>query len=367
MIVLFDGDVRVEYGYVHVDSGVGGWDQDLEARAGQRNGLLGAAQPGFLVVSTGMHTGLVPFRVEAHDHAPPLADGYGEIVEASCDLRGPELWLTTFDWGTSFVLPGNGPHRVRLSARHYEAGRKHERYKRKQRVRDSYLLQFWPAVMAPDQIVKVKAPSAQYWHTQARQQPDAPVSPYDVALAEQRERADVVEQHEAFERASTLQRWGGRDPSPRLLEVQRHALALTRERRDLVDAIAALPADRQRALAVRLARQACAADAGPLDWRPALEALSGGRPLPAPFDDERALHARLFPTSATVSVTSTVTLGPVGVPPRQPLHTGVSAAAAVRAAAATDPLAAALRAVDAASWSVPDHDAYFADVGGLVR
>ncbi len=53
-------------------------------------------------------------------------------------------------------------------------------------------------------------------------------------------------------------------------------------------------------------------------------------------------------------------------PPRQPLHAGVTADAVIRAAAAADPLEAALRAVDAGSWSVPDIDAYFNDVAGVV-
>ena len=43
------------------------------------------------------------------------------------------------------------------------------------------------------------------------------------------------------------------------------------------------------------------------------------------------------------------------------------AAAAVRGAADPDPLAAALRAIEAASWSAADEDAYFAVVEGLLR
>ncbi len=213
--MLFEGDVDVHYGFVHVDSGVGGWDQEVEQRAGQRNGLLGAAQPGFLLISTGMHTGLVPFRVEVHQAAPPLDDTCDEVVEASCDLRGPELSLSAFEWGTSIALPRGGPHRVRLSARDYQAGREQERYEPDQPVRDSYLLQLWPAPMAPDEINKVTSPHAEYWHRVAREHRTALPSPHEQALAEQRERDDRAAQQHALERALHLQRWGGRDPSPR--------------------------------------------------------------------------------------------------------------------------------------------------------
>lgn len=364
---MFEGDLQVHYGFVYVDSGVSGRDEGVEQRAGQRNGLLGAAQPGFLLISTGMHTGLVPFRVEAPDTAPPVDEIYGEIVEASCDLRGPEVSLSTFEWGTSFALPQGGPHRVRLSARDYEAGREQERYKPQEPVRDCYLLQLWPAPMAPDEIVKVSSRSAAYWHGVAREHPSAPPSPHEQALAEQRERDDAVIRQLARERKWYLQRWGGRDPSPRLLEVEEHATALTGDRRNLVDVIAALPAERQRALALDLARRACAAANGSLDWQPALDALAAGHALPAPFDDSRAVFDRLFsaPGSTTATFTMTATYSPWPLP-REPLHPGVAAGAALRSAESEDPLEAALRAVNAASWSVPDLEAYFADVTQLI-
>lgn len=364
--VVFEGDLYVHYGFVYVDSGVGGWEGDVDQRAGQRNGLLGAAQPGFLYVTTGMHTGLVPFRVEALEVAPPVDDSYDEIVEASCDLRGPEVSLSTFDGYDEFVLPHSGPHRVRLSARDFQAGREHERYDAEEPVRDSYLLQLWPAPMAADEIVRQTSSAAAYWHGVAREHPAAPRSPHEQALAEQQEREDTVAQHRAYERAWFLQRWGGRDPSARLLEVEEHAMPLSRDRRDLVDAIVALPPDRQRALAVDLARRACAADDGPVDWQPALNALAAGQALPAPFDDPRAVADLMFGGPGSVSVT-TYRVSYSEVPPaREPLHTGVTADATVRAAAAQDPLEAALRAVNAASWSVPDLDTYFAAVADRI-
>lgn len=365
---VFERDVGVHYGFVYLDSGVEGWDQGGEQRAGQRNGLLGAAQPGFLYITTGMHTGLVPFRVEAHEVAPAIDGSCGEIVEASCDLRGPEITLSTFDGAAAFVLPRNGPHRVRLSARDFEAGREQERYEPDEPVRDSYLVQMWPAPMAPDEILKVTSPAAAYWHEVALQHPTPPPSPHERALAEQRDREQAVDQQRAADREAFLQRWGGRDPSPRLLEVEEHARVLCPERRDLVDALAALTPDRQRALAVDLARQACDADDGPLDWRPALLALAAGQPLPTPFNDSQAVFDRMFPRSggATATFSYVGSYLPLVPTSRQPLHTGVAADATVRAAAAHDPLEAALQAVNAASWSAPDLDAYWGDISSRV-
>ena len=361
MDVVFEGDVGVHYGFVYLDSGVGGWDPDVEARAGQRNGLLGAAQPGLLVMSTGMHTGLVPFRVEAHPVAPAVDRSYEEIVEASCQLRGPEVWLCAFDWATGFALPQAGSHRARLSARDYGAGLEQERYEPQDPVRDSYLLQLWPAPAAPDDVIRVTSQHAAYWHGVAREHPGAAPSPHEQALAQQHELDAAARRLHEQERHWYLQRWGGRDPSPRLLQVEQHAMALTRERRDLVDANEALTPEGQGRLALGLARSACVAADGLLDWRPALDALSAGRPLPAPFDDEQAIHRRLFADqeTAVVAVATWSAPGAPWPPLREPLHHGVTAAAVVLAAAAADPLESSLRAVEAASWSAPDLDAYF--------
>jgi len=251
--VLFDRDVEVDYGFVHVDSGVGGWDGEVDQQAGQRNGLLGAAQPGLLVVMTATNVGLVPVRVEAHDGVPPVDDTYDEIVEASCDLRGPEVSLSAFDWRTRFVLPQGGPHRVRLSVRDFQAGREQPRHELEEPVCDSYLLQLWPAEMAPDEIVKVTSPEAASWHREVRPDASATRSAHEQALAEQGQRDEAVRLQSAHVRQRHLQRWGGHDPSPRLLEAEQDALALTADHRVLVDALAGLPPDRQRALALDLA------------------------------------------------------------------------------------------------------------------
>ncbi|RLV04650.1 hypothetical protein CTZ27_10955 [Streptomyces griseocarneus] len=108
-----DGEVAVDYGQIYVVSGDPAWS-DLglaEAFAGQTAGLCGAAIPGTLWLTTGLHTGDVGFTVEVHDEAPSL---------------------------------------------------------------DRYLLQFWPAPPEPDRVLKQTASTAAYWHGFARDQSPPP-------------------------------------------------------------------------------------------------------------------------------------------------------------------------------------------------
>ena len=88
MRTVFSGGLWLSYAQMYVETGgladMDDGDADLAAAfAGQRNGLCGAAVPGRLWLITGMHTGTVPFTVEVHDSAPPVEDGWEEVVEAS--------------------------------------------------------------------------------------------------------------------------------------------------------------------------------------------------------------------------------------------------------------------------------------------
>jgi hypothetical protein len=78
------GEVHVDYGQIYVLSDPDSFGPDLaEAFAGQRAGLCGAAVPGALWLSTGLHTGHVGFTVEVHDQAPPLDPVWEDAVEVS--------------------------------------------------------------------------------------------------------------------------------------------------------------------------------------------------------------------------------------------------------------------------------------------
>ncbi len=365
--VLFDGTVGVSYRFIYLDSGVGGWDQDLDVRAGQRNGLAGAAQPGFVLLTTGTHSGALPLRIELHRREPRLDERWDEIVEVSCDLRGRRLLVSTFDDALDRLkVRRNGPHRVRYSAFRFEDEDERDD---DETALDRYLVQLWPAPMAPDSILKQTTGSAAYWHAEAGGPVEPDPTPHEQALAELAEHEAHLARERAFEHQQSLWPWGGREPSRRLRELDPRAIALAGQHRDLVDVVEALAPARQRQVALEVARRACAGDHdSPVDWTPALEALGRGGSLPAPFDDQDALDALMFGPARQVSFEGSFTrVAEVGRVPRPRIHTGVSAAAAVRGASDPDPFAAALRAIGAASWSAPDEDAFFAEVEALVR
>lgn len=80
--VLYDGLVGVHYGFIQMFSEREEWPEPDVPFAGQTNGLLGGAHPGFLSMTVGLHTGDVPVRVVLRDHEPSLGD-WEEVVEVS--------------------------------------------------------------------------------------------------------------------------------------------------------------------------------------------------------------------------------------------------------------------------------------------
>jgi hypothetical protein len=102
---------------------------------------------------TGLHTGHVQLRVEIVDGEPPLDEECEECVEVSIEPQGD---AALFDWYRNLVceLPlGGRPHRVRYHARGMDAGNEADTILEDEEPLDEYLLLFWPAPAAPDQIV----------------------------------------------------------------------------------------------------------------------------------------------------------------------------------------------------------------------
>ena len=369
MTVLFDGDASVHYGFLWFDA-VGGtaYETDLmDARAGQTNGLLGAVEPGVLSMVTGMHSGLVALRVEVLDTPPTDVEDWEDVVEASIDVRSTDVVMSAFEWGTSFTLPAPGWYRARWSDSGMDAGRQHERYEAAEPVVERCLLQLWPAPPAPDAVLRETSAHASYWHREARTAPPRRTL-RDRALAEQHERNARAEVEARSQREFELSQWGGRDPSPRLREAVGAAGWLVREHRDLADALVELPPQAQRALALDLTEEFCAAAANTdVDWGSAVTALRRGERLPAPFDSRsdaaRAVHGSTEDQMASIQLV--VRVGPP--PPRVPSSPVESALGAVFAAAQADELTAVLEVVAAGSWSASDLDGYAAEIGRRVR
>jgi hypothetical protein len=129
---------------------------------GQVNGLCGAAIPGMLSFTTGMHTGEVSVRVEKHEGEPSLDPAWEEVVEVPFSPRGPDLQLEWEDGESLPLTVDTGMYRVRYCAINFiqddemlDAG-------------ERYLIQLWPAEPMPDVVVRQSRSYAAYWHEVAR-------------------------------------------------------------------------------------------------------------------------------------------------------------------------------------------------------
>ncbi|GHI98711.1 hypothetical protein TPA0906_05770 [Streptomyces olivaceus] len=331
---VYRGELPVVHGGFHVDSRRGAYDprppESSEACAGQSNGLCGAAVPGCLFLGTGLRRGRVALTVEVHRAAPPLDDGWEDVVEASFRPAAASAAVLRCCHGTlcEVDLPA-ADHRVRYCGRGMDpAADGPARAAGSGRPVGQYLLQFWPAPPAADRVVRQTSRSAESRHRHAR------------ALTRPAPRAGG-EREQAEARS-----WGGRLPSRRVRAVGDDARGLVPLDRDLLDAVDALCPAAQRNLARWAARRAFS-ETGleDLGWiAPALAALDRGDPLPAPFDDPRRPWDRFFHDDRIARTPPDASGGPPDLPLRQAL-----ALPALRAAADPDPLRAALGALFAAA------------------
>ncbi|CAM5229694.1 hypothetical protein GCM10010329_79940 [Streptomyces spiroverticillatus] len=249
-------------------------EEQVHHCAGQRNGLCGAANPGHLYLTTGLHTGEVGLTVEVHEAAPPLDEQWEEVVEVSFRPKSPET--TVVPWGEAPIYSLDLPladHRVRYCGRGMDVSPDDELS-----VLDGgppvdhYLLQFWPAALSPDRIVKQTTQHAAYWHDRARTLPPPP-SPEERAEAERRQH----EEQQAVVRAAERSVAGGLD-------------------RALMDAVTAAGTDTQRAVARWAACRAVVKAELQMfvDFAWAIRALQVGEALPEPFDDRESAWEWFF-------------------------------------------------------------------------
>jgi hypothetical protein len=165
--VLMDELVQTDYGQFDlVWTEGGGFDGDPDRFFdGQSNGLVGAADPNGVYVVLARRSGGSPVRVVLHDVAPDLpGPDYDDIVEVSTTVPedGEPQWMS---WAgeTGGDLPGLAPgsYRLRVSARGRDAGADDEFA---EEPVDAYLIELWPAAVAPDAILLVTSQNAAYWH-----------------------------------------------------------------------------------------------------------------------------------------------------------------------------------------------------------
>jgi hypothetical protein len=289
------GEVHVHYSQIYVVSGPDGLASGLqEAFGGQSSGLCGAATPGALFLTTGLHTGYIGFTVEVHEQAPPLGAEWEDVVEASFRPVSADTML--MEWAGQAVWELNldeVDYRVRYSATGMDQARKQDTRGDGPQL-DRYLLQFWPAPPGPDAVLKQTSAIAAYWHDYARKQPPPPTPEERAEI----ERLGRILQEQADERARVAREmweWGGQLPSQALREVGGNVRGVLRFDAALVHALDAAGPETQRAVALLAANRACeAAGLSDLDWvAAALTALAEGRTLPPPFDDRPQLWQAL--------------------------------------------------------------------------
>ncbi|AGL18155.1 hypothetical protein [Actinoplanes sp. N902-109] len=200
------------------------------------------------------------------------------------------------------------------------------------------------------------------WDHLLTKAPDAPPvwePVLQARAAEERERAERTRRLRAQQEASA---WGGSAPTERLRVLSGHAQALARLDRRLLDRLAALPADRQRTVAVWAARRALrVAGLDQVDWiAAALEAVEAGGPLPAGLTGESSGAASRRVLFDPGMPHTTVTLP--GGPPN--FSQQALAFPALLVLSSADPLAAAVDAVytTAMAHGADGYAAFLADV-----
>ena len=163
--VLFEGKLNLSFGQIYLMSGDTDWPDFDDSRRGQANGICGAAEPGRLLLATGLHTGWVELRIEHSEHEPALDDDWEDIVEVSFLPVAPEITVYGLDGSTSadFRLPVRS-YRVRYSANGMDEGKRVDVVQDDEPVVDRYLLQFWPGEAAADAVRKQTSAVAKQWH-----------------------------------------------------------------------------------------------------------------------------------------------------------------------------------------------------------
>jgi len=280
--IVFDQEIHVHYGQFYVESRTDDVFEGLtESRGGQANGLCGAAVPGLLFLTTGLHTGHTRVTVEVLDAPAPIGDEWEDVVEASFRPATAKVALVQWAGQASWPLPLVPiDYRVRYSATGMDRAQGRDTLPAGEPLLDRYQLQFWSAPLAPDAVIREASRCAAYWHAHARTLPSPPTS-LERADAKRREQEARERVRREAAKTAEARRWGGRLPDERVRRIN-GAQELARLDRELVDGIADLDPTTQRAVAVWAARRACAA-AGltDLDWvKPALAALERGESLP---------------------------------------------------------------------------------------
>jgi hypothetical protein len=168
--IVFDQEIHVSYWQFYVESGSGGAaDPANESLGGQANGLCGAAVPGFLFLTTGLHSGSTMVTVEVLDVPAPIGDEWEDVVEVSFRPASTRValvqWSDTASWALPLALID---YRVRYCATGMDQARQKDTLRDGEPLLDRYLLQLWPAPPTPDAVIRETSQCAASSHAHAR-------------------------------------------------------------------------------------------------------------------------------------------------------------------------------------------------------
>lgn len=167
--ILLDRVISTDYGQFDL-----GWAEDFgfdgdfdRFFAGQLNGLVGAADRSGVYLHFARQFGGSPVRCELLDAAPGAPDAQWEdVVEVSVQVPdgATPRWSSWAGEEEGALAIPSGTYRLRVSARGRDAG--HDMGVDHDDPLDRYLLELWPAPMAPDAILRVTSADARYWHAE---------------------------------------------------------------------------------------------------------------------------------------------------------------------------------------------------------
>lgn len=166
MELIFDGPLNVSHHSASLESDESGFMEWEGSLGGQVNGLCGAAVPGYLSLTTGLHSGSVGFRVELHEAEPELDPQWEDVVEVSYRPSTPEIALNGLMGDNAFrtEIPVR-QYRIRYSGRNLDTAREVDSTLAGDPIVDRFLIQMWPEEQAqPDAILKQTSSFAAYWH-----------------------------------------------------------------------------------------------------------------------------------------------------------------------------------------------------------
>lgn len=161
-IVLLDEVVRTAYGSFTLTETGEIFDVDADRFfADQANGWVGAAVGGVVHVALARWGGGSAVRIELIDAAPPMGDAE-DIVEVSVTVTAETMGWETWSGEQAGRFPlAPGTYRLRVSAWGRDVGAAEEFA---EGIVDRYLLQFWPAPVEQDAILRVESENAAYWN-----------------------------------------------------------------------------------------------------------------------------------------------------------------------------------------------------------